>query len=191
MLILGSQSPRRKEILSFFKLPFEIAISQYPEENVKFLGNPDQYACQLSEAKSATLYPQFRNDIILTADTIVYRNGKIYDKPKNHEDAFKELSDLVGQWHSVFTAITVRKGTKVYTQAEETRVLFNFLNAQEIKTYQNKVHCWDKAGGYAIQGAGSLIVKKIEGCFYNVMGLPINTLQQLLLSVDIDLWKYL
>lgn len=190
-IILGSQSPRRKEILGYFNLPFQVEASKFSEESVEFTGDPSLYAKQLSEAKSVTLYAQYPKDIIITADTVVFRNGKIYDKPKNHEEAFKALSELVGHWHSVYTAVTVRKGKDTFTEAEETRVLFNNLTPKEIKQYQEKIHCWDKAGGYAIQGPGGLIVKKIDGCFYNVMGFPINTLQKLLLNVGINLWEHL
>jgi septum formation protein len=190
-IILGSHSPRRKEILGYFNLPFKVAVSSFPEETIPFEGNAKEYASKLSESKANVLYPIYPEAVIITADTVVFREGKIYDKPKNHTEAFKALSELVGQWHSVYTSVTVRKEMKVYTDVEETRVLFNPLTPEQIKVYQSKIHCWDKAGGYAIQGAGSLIVQKIDGCYYNVMGLPINTLQKLLLKVEIDLWRHL
>lgn len=190
-LILGSQSPRRKEILSYFALPFEQAKPQFDEESVPFNGDPRDYVCAISGGKSAELLQKFPDAIIITADTTVYREGKIYGKPVNAEEAFQYLSELVGQWHSVFTGVTVRRGNTVYHDAEETRVLFNPLTPEEIRHYHTKLHWSDKAGGYAIQMAGGLIVRKIDGCYYNVMGLPINTLRTLLQKFGIELWEYL
>lgn len=190
-IILGSQSPRRKEILGYFSIPFEQAVPSYCEELLLFNGNPVDYAQELSKGKSDALFPLFPNATIITADTVVFREGKIYGKPQNASEAFQALSELAGKWHSVFTAVTIRYADICHTDVEETRVQFNAINSEHIRNYQQRIHCEDKAGGYAIQGAGSLIVRKIEGCYYNVMGLPIHTLQRLLLRIGIDLWDYL
>lgn len=190
-LILGSQSPRRKEILSHFNLPFEQFTSAFVEESILFTGNPQAYAQAISDGKSAELRPLFPQAIIVTADTVVYRNGKSFGKPRDAEESFTFLRELAGQWHSVFTAVTVRHNTQMYHGVEETRVFLNDLSDQQIRTYQEKVNCADKAAGYAIQLPGSLIVNRIEGCFFNVMGLPINTLRSLLKNLGIDLWDYL
>lgn len=190
-IILGSQSPRRKEILGYFNLPFETKTSDFPEESVHFDGDPRAYAIRLSQEKGEVLAASDPDAIIITADTVVYRDRKIYDKPKDPEDAFRELSELVGRWHSVFTAVTIKHKNETYSSVEETRVLFNEISPEQIRQYQRSIHCADKAGGYAIQGAGSILVHKIEGCYYNVMGLPVNTLRKLLLCLDIDLWNYL
>lgn len=190
-LILGSQSPRRKEILSFFSFPFESAISQFDEEAVPFNGNPVDYVGEIAAGKAKALAPRFPDALILTADTTVYKNGKIYGKPTTSEEAFCALSDLVGEWHSVFTGVSLLSGDQFWSTFEETRVLFNPLTPEEIRHYHKKLHWSDKAGGYAIQMAGGLAIKKIEGCYYNAMGLPINSVRQLLLEVNIDLWDYL
>lgn len=191
-IILGSQSPRRKEILSFFTLPFEQASPDYDEDSIPYFSPPDAYACTLSKGKADSLAHRYSHDtVIITADTIVVRDGKIYGKPRDLEEAVKSLSELAGNWHSVFTGITVRKGRQEFSSAEETKVLFHPLTPEQIKEYYQKLHCWDKAGGYAIQGSGAIIVKSIEGCYYNVMGLPINTLRDLLAKVGIDLWHHL
>lgn len=189
-LILGSQSPRRKEILSYFTIPFTQISPLFNEEDVPFMGDPIDYVCSLSKGKAASLYQNYSDSMILTADTIVFLAGKIYNKPKNEPEAFESLSELVGQWHSVFTGVTLRNGDHEFSQWEETRVLFNPLSSEEIRHYQSKIHWADKAGGYAIQMAGGLIVKKIEGCYYNVMGLPINTVRELLQHIGINLWHY-
>lgn len=189
-IILGSQSPRRKEILSFFSLPFIQANPKFNEEAITYRRDPINYAISLAQGKAKALQPAYPNDIILTADTIVYRKGKVYNKPKDEQEAFQMLSELVGQWHSVFTGLTVIKGDTEYSGWEETRVLFNSLTPEEIRQYHQKIHWADKAGGYAIQMGGGLIVKRIDGCYYNVMGLPINLLHELLKKYGLELWNY-
>ncbi len=190
-LILGSQSARRKEILNFFALPFQQATPDFDENSIPYQGNPSDYVCALSKGKALSLIAKFPKSIILTADTIVWCEGKVYGKPKNVEEAFQFLSELQGKWHSVFTGVTVCAQNREYHQFEETRVLFNSLTPDEIRHYHTKLHWSDKAGGYAIQMAGGLVVRKIEGCYYNVMGLPINTVRELLKHVGIELWEYL
>lgn len=190
-IVLGSQSPRRIEIMNYFKLPFIQASPPFDESSIPFNGNPEDYVTALSLGKAKSLSKQFPNDIILTADTIVYRDGKIYGKPKDEQDAFQSLSELVDNWHTVYTGVTVMKNDKAFHQAEATEVLFNALTPDQIRHYHSRLNWTDKAGGYAIQLAGGLIVKKINGCYYNVMGLPINTVELLLKHFDIELWDYL
>lgn len=190
-LILGSQSPRRKEILSFFSFPFESATSNFDEESVLFQEDPIAYVREIANGKAQALEQRFPRNLILTADTTVYKNGKIFGKPADAEEAFLALTELAGQWHSVYTGITLLSGDKLWSACEETKVLFNALTPEEIRHYHKKLHWSDKAGGYAIQMAGGLAIKKIEGCYYNAMGLPINSVRQLLLNVKIDLWDYL
>lgn len=189
-IILGSQSPRRKEILSFFNLPFEQATPEFDEESIIYRRDPIHYVRLLAEGKARALQPLYPHDIILTADTIVYRSGKVYNKPKDEKQAFEMLSELVGKWHSVFTGVAILKEEILYSGWEETRVLFNAMTEDEIRHYHRKIHWADKSGGYAIQMAGGLIVKKIDGCYYNVMGLPINTVHSLLKKSGIELWDY-
>lgn len=190
-LILGSQSPRRKEILSFFTIPFKQVSSSFDESSIPFNGEPKIYVSQLSKGKALSLETHFPGHIVLTADTIVYREGKLYGKPKDEAQAFEILSELVGHWHSVYTGITVIYDKKVYQGFEETKVLFNALTDEEIRHYHRQIRWEDKAGGYAIQMAGGLLVKRIDGCYYNVMGLPINTVRKLLLEVGVELWYHL
>lgn len=190
-IILGSQSPRRKEILGFFSLPFEQIKPDFDEEKIEFQGDAIAYAQTLSEGKAAAIAQKHHQAIIITADTVVFCRGKIYNKPADDKEAFHMLSELVGNWHSVFTSLTVRTDADQYSKVEETRVLFHPLSAQQIRLYHTAFNSTDKAGGYGIQMAGSLIVERMEGCFYNVMGLPINALKELLLKIGIDLWDYL
>lgn len=190
-IILGSQSPRRKEILNYFSLPFQQIPSNFDEETILFLGDPHAYALAIAQKKGEDLLSRFPNDLILTADTVVYFDGNVYNKPKDREEATRFLSILAGQWHSVFTALTLRSKNGVHFGVEKTDILFNPLTDEQIQIYLDHCHFLDKAAGYAIQQTGSIIVQKINGCYYNVMGLPINLLKSLLLKENIDLWHYL
>ena len=191
MLILGSQSPRRGELLGHFSLPFRQVPSSFDEESIAYEGNPLAYTSTLAEKKGEALLPQFPKDLILTADTVVYYQGKIYNKPRDKEEAFVFLSELSGHWHHVFTAMCLIQGSQKYQGVEETRLLFHKLTEQQIHTYHKHCHFLDKAGGYAIQGVGSLLIERIEGAYDNVMGLPLNLTRTLLLKAGIDLWDYL
>lgn len=190
-IILGSQSPRRREVLNYFAIPFKQVSSDFDEDSIPFAGDPIIFANQLSKAKADVLFPRFPQDLILTADTVVYRKGKVYGKPRDHQEAIGFLKELAGNWHSVFTSLTLRHQDREYQLVDETKVLFNPLTEQQMETYYQKIPYADKAGGYMIQEAGALIIKRIEGCYYNVLGLPINSLQQLLKQMGIDLWDYL
>lgn len=190
-LILGSLSPRRREILSYFNLSFKQISPNFDEDSIPFHDNPQEYVKTLAKGKGDSLVLQFSSSIILTADTIVYRNGKIYGKPQNHQEAFQYLKELSGNWHSVFTGLTVYSKGEYFQTVEETRVLFNCLTEEQMLTYHLMHDFADKAGGYMIQGAGSLVVKRIEGCYYNVVGLPMNALYSVMRQAGIDLWKHL
>jgi septum formation protein len=190
-VILGSQSPRRKEILSYFSIPFVQIPSSFDEESVSFTGDPAHYALSLSVEKAKSLSKQYPDDVIITADTVVFFNEEVYNKPKDLLEACGMLKQFSGKWQQVFTAHTVQKGKEVYSGWEETKILFNSLTDEEIQLYQRSCPSLDKAGGYSIQGAGSLLVSKIDGCYYNVMGLSINVLKELLKKCGVDLWTHL
>jgi septum formation protein len=189
--ILASQSPRRREILGYFTLPFESISSDFNEEAIPFTGNPETYVYSLAQGKASILSKKHPDAAILAADTIVYRHGKVYGKPKTEEEAIATLSELSGQWHSVYTGVVLSYKGAEYQKAEETRVLFNALTPQQIREYHNKLNLYDKAGSYQLQLSGGLIVNKIDGCYYNVVGLPINSVRSLLQNIGIELWDYL
>ena len=189
-LILGSQSPRRKDILEYFNLPFVQVPSAFDEKSVSFDGDPKKYVQTLAEKKGEDLKSRFSSSAILTADTIVFLDGKVYNKPESIAEAFSMLKSLSGSWHSVFTAVSL-SGTTVFTEIEETKVLFNPLKDSEIESYLKNCHFMDKSGSYTIQQAGGLLVDQIVGCYYNVLGLPIAATRKVLLHAGIDLWQYL
>ncbi|MBS0616477.1 MAG: septum formation protein Maf [Verrucomicrobia bacterium] len=190
-IILGSQSPRRHEILSYFALPFTQVSSNFDEESQPYSGDPKKHALHLSQKKAEAIAQNYPHDVILTADTTVSIEGKMLNKPADEKEAFAFLSLLAGRWQSVFTGVTVRRGDKVFSDVEETKMLFHKLTPEQIRAFHKHCYFLDKAGGYAIEKSGSLIVERIEGCYYNVMGLPINTTARLLKKVGIDLWDHL
>lgn len=190
-MILGSQSPRRREIMSYFSLPFEQISPDFDEDAVPFRGDPAAYVCEIADGKAYSLAKDHPNALILTADTTVYQEGRIFGKPATKEEAFEFFSRLSGKWHSVFTGVALMHKGQIWSDYEETRVLFNTLTPEEIRGYHEKLHWADKAGGYMIQCAGGLAINKIDGCYYNAMGLPINTVRKLLREAGIDLWDYL
>jgi len=190
-LLLGSQSPRRKEILGFFSLPFKQVASAFDEDSIPYAGDAAKLAKDLALAKAKVLAKSYPNDTILTADTVVAIDGTTLGKPANEEESKQMLTRLCGRWHSVITAVVSYKDGNYFTDEEETKVLCNILTPDEIHRYMRVHALQDKAGGYAIQKSGSMLVRRIEGCYYNVCGLPINATRRILKKVGIDLWDYL
>lgn len=190
-LILGSKSPRRHEILSYFSIPFEQISPAFCEEDIPENPDPKVYAFDIALGKANDLSHQYPDASILTADTVVFKGGKFYGKPSDRREAHRSLQELAGGWHSVYTALVLAHQGKIHSGIEETKVLFNPLTSLQIERYLDALHWADKAGGYAIQLAGSLIVRRIEGCYYNVMGLPIHQMAALFKLIGIDLWEHL
>lgn len=189
--ILGSSSPRRKEILNYFSLPFEQFTLDFDEEKFEFTGDPIEYASLIAQDKANAIGFYFPSSLLLTADTVVHCEGKLYSKPQNREQAQQFLMDLSGKWHEVFTAVTLQKGKEKFTEVAMTKILFHSLSAEQIHFYIEALQPFDKAGAYAVQKGGNLIVKRMEGCYYNVMGLPLTVLESLMNHFDISLWHYL
>lgn len=178
MIILASKSPRRKELLSLITEDFIIKTADVDETLPKGI-KPDKAVEYLSKIKAEP----FDNgtDTVIGADTVVAIDGRILGKPKNRDDAFNMLKMLSGRAHSVFTGVTVIRPDQSITFSVETKVKFFDLTDEEINRYINTDEPYDKAGAYAIQGKGSLFVEKIDGDYFNVVGLPISTLNKYLL----------
>jgi len=173
-----------------FSIPFRQVSSDFDETQVLFKGDPAAFVTELARRKAEALHEKFPDSIILTADTTVYRDGRLFEKPANMEEAHRMLREHSGKEQQVYTGVAISYKKKIDSQAEETKVHFCELTDSEIDIYLKAFYPLDKAGGYSIQDAGSLIVKRIEGCYYNVMGLPMQTTRQLLLKAGIDLWDY-
>lgn len=190
-LILGSTSPRRREILSYFSLPIRQVSPDFDESQVLFEGDPAAYAQEVAKRKAMSLAERYPKEPILTADTVVYQGGRLFLKPETMEEASAMLSELSGKVHEVHTGVCVAKNKELFTDGAVTTVEFHELTQDQIHTYHRHFGPLDKAGSYAIQKGGSLIVKRIEGCYYNIMGLPLQPVYRLLLKVKINLWDFL
>lgn len=189
--ILASASPRRAEILKSLALPFRVVVSHFDENSIPYEQDPEDYVKKIAFHKAESIAQQHPDSVVIAADTMVFLDKKPFGKPANREEAVSFLTELCGQWHSVFTGVSVVIGKNHMQSCEETKVLFNKLTTEQINSYLDGIHWQDKAGSYAIQGdGGALVVAQINGCFYNVMGLPINALQQLLVTFGIDLWQF-
>lgn len=190
-LILGSQSPRRKEIMEYFSLPFTQASSPFDERSVPFTGDPITYVKKLALEKGRALRSSYEKDLILTADTVVYQKDILFNKPIDRAEAISFLQALQGSWHSVFTAVALCAEGIEEVLVEETRQLFIPLTDTQIASYLNSINFLDKAGGYAAQEGGAIITEKLEGSYYNVLGLPLKPLEELLRLGGINLWDHL
>lgn len=177
MIILASKSPRRKELLSFITTDFTVKSADVDETLPQGI-TPDKAVEYLSRIKAEPLKNE--NDIVIGADTVVALDGKILGKPRDEADAFATLRMLSGREHSVFTGVSVIKGEKIETFSVQTKVKMFELTDEEIKEYIATAEPFDKAGSYGIQGKGSLLVEKIDGDYFNVVGLPISRLNRVL-----------
>lgn len=177
MLILASKSPRRRELLSLITTDFEIKSADVDETLPEGI-SPQEAVLHLSKIKAEP----FDNgiDTIIGADTVVAVDGKILGKPADRQQAAEMLKSLSGKYHSVFTGVTVIKPEQSVTFSVETKVKFFDLTDDEIYSYVATGECDDKAGAYGIQGKGSLLVEKIDGDYFNVVGLPISKLNKYL-----------
>jgi len=175
-LILASSSPRRRELLRLLSPDFLVV----PPEVEEVEAQTPEDLLGIAEAKAAAVAQKFPKSIVIAADTGVFRDGKSFGKPRDLEEAKRFLSALSGGWHSVFTALVVQRGESARKILVETRVLFRSLSAEEIAWYLEAEDVLDKAGAYAIQGRAAAFVERIDGDFYNVMGLPLCALWKLL-----------
>lgn len=191
-LILASQSPRRKMLLEQIGVNFEVYPSDIDEKTVEKT-EPGEYVRSLSEKKALTvkehLCSEGRNTfVVLAADTVVVLDGMILGKPADENEAFDMLNNLSDKWHEVMTGITVLDGDtgRKLTHVEKTRVKMRNLGSEQIKHYIETGEPLDKAGAYGIQGIGALLFERIDGCYYNVVGLPLYSVSVMLSQFGID-----
>ena len=175
-IILASKSKRRKELLEKINVKFKIIDSKFDESKIKsFDLRPNTLCLKLAFEKANKVSMKYNNDLVIGADTIVYKDGKILGKPKDKIEAFNHLRLLSGTTHEVYTAVHILNKNKNINESliDKTRVTFHELNDDEINYYIDNCNPFDKAGSYGIQGWSSIFVKNIEGCFYNVVGFPL------------------
>ena len=180
-LILASQSPRRKELLGLFHIPFTVRIADIDETMDPAKAPYDEVArVSLLKAKAVEANAE---DVVIAADTIVVCDGKTLGKPHSEEEAAGMLRLLSGRDHQVMTGCTVLKGDRAETFTEVTDIHFRELSDKEIRRYVDSGEPMDKAGAYGIQGGAALFAEKMVGDYYNVMGLPVCRLWQLLSQI--------
>lgn len=172
MLILGSKSPRRKEILDLYNIPFKVYIKDINEDVNE--SDPIKYAMKTAEKKGKSISCDFPSELVLCADTIVTIDNVILGKPKNKNEAYEMINMLQGRDHHVITGVYLGVKDNYKLFYETTTVSVKELSLAEIEDYINTSEPYDKAGAYAIQGLFGKYVTIKEGSYYNVMGLPIE-----------------
>lgn len=181
-LILASKSPRRQELLRSLEVDFEIKTKEVDESFPNTIP-VSEVAEYLAVKKSEAFKDLKENELVITSDTTVLNEGHILNKAETAEEAFEMIQSLSGKTHQVITGVCLRSFNKKVSFSETTKVTFRALEATEIKHYIQKYKPFDKAGAYGIQEwIGMIGIEKIEGDFYNVMGLPLHQLYKQLLS---------
>jgi len=181
-VFLASQSPRRQELLKGLGIGFEIikisADESFPEDL-----NREKITEYISRNKAEAIENLNENEILITADTLVWLENSVLGKPKDHNDAFSMIRNMSGKTHEVFTSVTLKSKEKSITFSEITEVTFDEFSDEEIEFYIRNFKPFDKAGAYGIQDwLGYVKISKINGCYYNVMGLPLRKLYSELLN---------
>lgn len=172
-IILASASPRRKELLTLAGVNFTVEVAD-ADETLEDGVTPDEAVKQLAEIKARAVFEQHADSVVIGADTVVAVDGKILGKPKNYEEANEMLNLLSGRKHFVFTGVCLMSQEKTTVFCQKTAVEFYPLSQNEIDEYIASNDCYDKAGGYGIQTNGCVLVKGIEGDYFNVVGLPVS-----------------
>lgn len=189
-IFLASQSPRRKDLLSRLGVDFTV-IPANIDEQIPLETSPHKLVQEIAFRKACYVSNLLKDGLVIAADTIVVGGGQILGKPVDNEDAFRKLSLLSGKSHQVITGLCVFNvaNHNMQIQTEVTTVFFRNITEDEIKAYIKTGESADKAGAYAIQGLGALFVDRIEGCYYNVVGLPLTRLYLMLKKEGVSLLR--
>lgn len=193
-IILASASERRIELLSRVIKDFKVIASDFDEKKVEFNGSTSEYVMELSKAKAQAVakckdVSNGLDNIVIGCDTVVSIDNIILGKPKDKHEAFRMLKMLSGKVHNVYTGITIINVNFDVIKCDyvSTKVKFSNLSDKDIERYLELEEYEDKAGAYGIQGYAGVFVEAIEGCFYNVVGLPLNKLNRMFGEMGIDL----
>lgn len=179
-IVLASQSPRRKQLLEWAEIDFEVIVADTDESYPPGL-SPNEVAIYIAKQKAEAVKRKTKNKIIIAADTIVVLKNELIGKPADRNDAVKILNKLSGNHHHVITGVVLLKQDKEIAFADVTDVEFHLLTQKQIEFYVDRYKPYDKAGAYAIQEwIGVVGIKCIRGDFYNVMGLPVSRVLQAL-----------
>lgn len=190
-LVLASASPRRAELLRQIGLKFDVVISNAPEDVPSGPLDPGKLVMDLAAAKVTQVAHSLTESVIIGADTVVVLANRILGKPASPEEAVAMLTALSGEKHRVFTGVALAEVStgKLVTDYEMTEVTFRSLSPAEVRAYVNTGEPLDKAGAYGIQGLGAVFVERIEGCYFNVVGLPLSKLVRMLEGCGVSIWR--
>jgi septum formation protein len=184
-LILASASPRRREILRQLGLPFRIMVPDVDEDAIR-ADSPADLALRRAVAKAAAV--DWPGGLVLAADTLVAMGGRIYGKPRDAADAEAMLAALCGRQHEVWSGLCLACGGRRWSEAVRTRVWLRAAEPAALAAYVATGEPLDKAGAYAAQGRGALLVERVDGCFWNVVGLPVSALVEGLRVFGYGVW---
>lgn len=185
-LVLASGSPRRRAMLA--ELGWDFTVCPSPVEEEILPGEaPDAAVMRLAADKGRAVARDWPDRIVLAADTVVTLDGRILGKPRDREEALEMLRTLAGRSHRVLTGLALFWGDRCLVRAETTEVTFRALSEEALRAYVDTGECDDKAGAYGIQGKGALLVASIRGCYFNVVGLPLARLSEMLLELGVDM----
>ena len=180
IIILASKSPRRKELLDILGIEYKIIVSD-ADENAGNEKNIKAFVSSIAKRKAFEVYGKNKSDIIIAADTVaITKKRQILGKPQDQADAQKMLEELSGKRHTVMTALVVKSADREVCHVETTKVYFNKLNNGEIAAYVSSGEPMDKAGAYGIQEKGAKFIRKVKGDYFNVVGLPLSRLYNIL-----------
>ena len=187
-VVLASQSPRRQELIKLIFDSVEILPADCDETLPEGIGAREavEYLSKIKNDASSELTE--KENLIISADTVVAVDDEILGKPVDKEDARRMISLLSGKVHQVYTGVTLSLNGKEKTFSEKTNVEFFDLTENEIEEYISSKEPYDKAGAYGIQGLASRFIKKIDGCYFNVVGLPVNLLNKMAKELNIDIF---
>jgi septum formation protein len=185
-LILASASPRRAQLLQQLGIEFEVLVADI-DESVRAGEPAEDYVQRMAQEKSTAVVT--RGAVTLGADTVVVKSGRILGKPVDQDDAVAMLRLLADDWHLVMTCVALHDGQRTDTELVVTKVLFGPISEARAIDYWHTGEPADKAGGYGIQGIGSIFASKIEGSYSAVVGLPLAETERLLERFGIDTWR--
>ena len=190
-IIIASASPRRKELARAMGLDFTVEPSSY-EEDMGLKMRPGKLVMTLAYGKAVDVAKRHKDEIVIGADTVVAFRGKVLGKPKSQEEAYKMLKMLSGKMNVVYSgyAIIDCRTKKVYKGFDATKVYFKKLSDKEMWKYIKTGHAMDKAGAYGMQDLASIFIKKIDGCYFNVLGLPIPKIYGDFQKMGVDIFLY-
>jgi septum formation protein len=188
-IILASASPRRAELLRTLGVPFEVVVADGAEPAMEAADDVAAWVEAAARAKAAAVAVIHPEALIVAADTIVVWDGEILGKPQDEREAAAMLRRLSGRTHQVYTGLCVWRGGQAQTSHVVTQVTFRPLSAALIDAYVATGEPMDKAGAYGIQGKGALLVEKIDGCYFNVVGVPLVRLAEMLEAAGVTVWR--